>query len=43
MDNKIDIIKKLDIKKEFLIDQIAILKYTENIAKWEIVKSWKLQ
>jgi len=40
---KIDIIKKLDIKKEFLIDQIAILKYTENIAKWEIVKSWKLQ
>jgi 2'-5' RNA ligase len=41
-EQKNNIIEKLDVKNEFLIDKIAILKHNDNIEKWEIVKSYKL-
>lgn len=39
---KLKIIKNAKIKKEFIIDKIAILKFSEEIVNWEIVKEFNL-
>ena len=40
---KTEIINQLDIKKEFTIEQIAILKFFPEIEKWEIIEKYDLQ
>jgi 2'-5' RNA ligase len=40
---KIQIINQLDIKKEFTIEQIVILKFFPEIEKWEIIEKYDLQ
>lgn len=39
---KIEIIKKLNIKNSFLITEIGILKYSDNINEWKIIKKFSL-
>ena len=36
------LIKKLNLKSEFLVSGIAIQEFDENILKWKIVKNFKL-
>ena len=40
---KTEIINQLDIKKEFTIEQIVILKFFPEVEKWEIVEKYDLQ
>ena len=40
---KTQIINQLDIKKEFVIEQIVILKFFPEIEKWEIIEKYDLQ
>ena len=40
---KKQIINQLDIKKEFTIEQIVILKFFPEVEKWEIVEKYDLQ
>ena len=40
---KTQIINQLDIKKEFVIEQIVILKFFPQIEKWEIIEKYDLQ
>jgi len=39
-EKKIRIIETLEIKNEFTIDKISILKFSQNIKEWEIIKKF---
>ena len=39
---KLKTIKKLEIKDNFLIDKIAILKFSEDVSQWKIIRIFNL-
>ncbi len=39
---KFEILKKLKIKNKIKIDRIAILKFSNNVNEWKIIKTFKL-
>ena len=41
-ENRILNIKKLKIKNEFLINKIAVLKFSNNVNKWKVIETIKL-
>jgi len=41
-EEKIKIINELDIKKEFIVNKIAIQEFFPNIEKWKIIKEYEL-